>query len=151
MQILWESLCSCQCADIGCKIFKKQLDLYGALRTLRSFKNRQSSSAVEQRTHKPLVGGPNPLSGTISKPAILLELRASFVESTSTNGRNNVCGGYKKKAANRFGCRSLALSFSIFRLSVCTILSAPKVLLLLPRRRRFRGLSYSGVCRLRSG
>lgn len=67
-----------------------------------ALKNRQSSSAVEQRTHKPLVGGPNPLSGTISKPAILLELRASFVESTSTNGRNNVCGGYKKKSGEPF-------------------------------------------------
>src|SRR3989442_5704296 len=28
---------------------------------------RQSSSGVEQRTHKPLVGGSNPSSGTISK------------------------------------------------------------------------------------
>lgn len=63
------------------KFFKKKeeicLDLPARIRTLQGFKNRQSSSVVEQRTHKPLVGGPNPLSGTISKPAILHELRAS--------------------------------------------------------------------------
>ncbi len=66
----------CQCEDVVYKIFKKLLDLSKVFHTLRSLKNCQSSSVVEQRTHKPLVGGPNPLSGTISKPAILLELRA---------------------------------------------------------------------------
>ena len=46
------------------KIFNLKLDLLRLYGEYAHLNFCQSSSAVEQRTHKPLVGGSNPLPGT---------------------------------------------------------------------------------------
>ena len=55
---------------IGCPVFSKLADQRSHRLKSRSVQRAQpgcqSSSGVEQRTHKPLVGGSNPSSGTTS-------------------------------------------------------------------------------------